>query len=40
LSTITCCPTASVSLVAATRAMKSVPPPGANGAMMRMGFAG
>src|SRR5262245_27428892 len=37
---ITCCITASVSFCAATRAMKSVPPPGANGATKRIGFTG
>src|SRR3989442_15061094 len=37
---MTCWPSRSVSFCAMSRAMKSVPPPGANGAMMRTGLVG
>src|SRR3990172_10502140 len=40
LSTTTCCPSPSPSFGATERAITSVPPPGGNGTMKRIGFDG
>src|SRR4051812_46285683 len=40
LSTITCCPSLSLSLGVSARAVVSVPPPGAKPTIMRIGFVG